>query len=154
MKKRILLIIISLMAISLVNCALLKQVQQRIAVKNCRFNFTGARAHTFSLTGFTVDLNIRATNPNNIDVITDRIDLMLYINDRQTVSARFKGTTIPTNKSKALSTVIQIPYTTAGMAIIDILKSKKPVSYRLEGTVHLDTKLGTFSFPVTLYRNQ
>jgi hypothetical protein len=150
--KRILLL--SLVCISLFSCSLLESIQQRIAVKNCQWDFVEAAAHSFSLTDMKVDLKISAMNPNQVEVVIDRLDLMLFINERQTVKADFAGTSININQTKTLTTTLTVPYITVGMAIIDILRKNQPVKYRLDGTVYIDTRLGTFSFPITIYENQ
>jgi len=146
--------VIFLVALTVSSCALLQFFEQRIAVRNCKWDFVDARAHSFGLTNMKVDLQISAMNPNTVDVVIDRLDLMLFINDRQTVKADFAGTTIGINRTKTLTTTLTLPYVTVGMAIIDIIRKKQPVKYRLDGTVYINTRIGTFSFPVTIYESK
>ena len=101
-----------------------------------------------------LDLNIRVTNPNPISVIIDQLDLLLFINDRETLTANLGGSTIQTNQSQTLTTTLRIPYVKVGMAIIDIIRRKEKVTYKLDGNVYLNSAYGTFRFPVTIYKNQ
>jgi LEA14-like dessication related protein len=135
-------------------CAVMEQIQQRLAVKNCKFHLANARTHSFSLYDMLVDLDIVVTNPNPISVIIDKLDLLLFINDRETLAANLGGSTIQTNASSTLTTTLRIPYIKVGMAIIDIIRRKEKVTYKLDGNVYLNSAYGTFRFPVTIYKSQ
>ena len=81
-------------------------------------------------------------------------DLLLFINDRETLAANLGGSTIQTNESSTLTTTLRIPYIKVGMAIINIIRRKEKVRYKLDGNVHLNSAYGTFTFPVTIYKSQ
>jgi LEA14-like dessication related protein len=135
-------------------CALLQQIEQRVAIKNCTFKLTNAQARNFTLTDMSVDLNIAVQNPNTVTVTIDKLDLILLVNDRQTVKAFFSGQSIDPQQTKALTTTVVIPYTTVGMAIIDMLRKNEPVRYRLDGEIYLNTPIGMINFPVTIYESK
>jgi LEA14-like dessication related protein len=138
----------------LTGCAVMEQIQQRLAIQNCKFRLDNVRAHGFSLTDMEVELDIGVTNPNPISVIIDKLDLLLFINNRETLSANFGGRTINTNENIILTTSLRIPYLKVGMAIIDIIKRKEKVNYKLEGGVYINSAYGSFRFPVTIYKSQ
>lgn len=154
--KRVLIITImaAVLLAGMTGCAVMEQIQQRLAIQNCKFRLENVRAHSFSLTDMSIDLDIGVTNPNPISVIIDKLDLMLFINDRETLNANFGGRTINTNESITLNTSLRLPYLQVGMAIVDIIKRKEKVNYKLEGGVHLNSAYGTFRFPVTIYKSK
>jgi LEA14-like dessication related protein len=129
-------------------------VQQRLAIKNCTFKLVNAQARNFTLTDMSVDLKLAAYNPNPINVAIDRLDLTLLINDQRTVKANFSGTTITAQQSQYLTTTVVVPYMSAGMAIIEILRKNEPVRYRLDGDIYMNTPIGMINFPVTIYESK
>jgi LEA14-like dessication related protein len=151
MKKRIFIAGAAAALMLLGACAFL---QQRLAVRNCTFKLVEARAGSFTFTDMAVNLNIAVYNPNPIAVAIDKLDLILLINDHRTVKAVFSGQSINPQATKNLTTTVTIPYMTAGMAIIEILKKNQPVRYRLDGEIFLNTPIGMVNFPVTIYESK
>lgn len=154
MKKTFAVTTLVVLIASLTGCAVMEQIQQRLAVQNCKFKLANVRAHSFSFSDMVVDLDVAVTNPNPISVIIDKLDLLLFINDRETLTANFGGSTINTQQSITLTTSLRIPYLKVGMAIIDIIKRKEKVNYKLEGGVYINSAYGSFRFPVTIYKSQ
>jgi hypothetical protein len=65
MKRTVVAAIIMVVILTgLTGCAVMEQIQQRLAVKNCEFHLANARTHSFSLSDMLVDLDIVVTNPN------------------------------------------------------------------------------------------
>ncbi|MCK4766600.1 MAG: LEA type 2 family protein [Candidatus Aminicenantes bacterium] len=154
MKKKIAgMVVVMLVLAGSSGCALLEQVQQRLAVQNCKFHFVDARAHSFSLTDLSIDLHLKVTNPNPISVIIDKLDLLFFINERETVTAAFGGGTIKTDEAITMNTTVRIPILKVGMMLVDIIRKKKKVTYKLEGDVYVNTSVGTFRFPVTILKS-
>ena len=128
-------------------------MRQRMAIKNCQFDLINARIQSFSTLNMLVDIEIQVVNPNPITVIMDQLNLLLYINDRRTLTTAFRGTRIQPGDTHVLTTTMRIPYLRVGFAIVDILKNKRGVTYRLDGHVLLNSGFGTFRFPVNIYKS-
>lgn len=155
MKKTVAVtLIVFAMLVGSSGCSVMEQIQQRLAIQNCKFNLVNARAHSFSFADMLVDLDIAVSNPNPIAVIIDKLDLLLFINDRETLSAGFGGDSIQTNETRTLTTTLRIPYLKVGMALVDIIRRQENVRYRLDGYVNINSAYGVFRFPVTIYKNQ
>ena len=48
---------------------------------------------------------------------------------------------------------LRIPILKVGMMLVDIIRKKKKVTYKLEGDVYVNTSVGTFRFPVTILKS-
>ena len=85
-----------------------------------------------------------------MDVVIDRLEYNFLINDKKVFSGTTaKGLKIPKGGSKNLSTQINLNYRDLGNALWDAIK-KKRAKYSLKGRAHIDTPLGSFSYPVEL----
>ena len=153
MKVTVKMIAAVLLAGVMMNCVMVDQIQQRMALRNCQFDLVNVRPHSFSVMNMLLDLELQIINPNTIRVIMDRLDLLLYITGRRPLTAAFGGARIEPGDSRILTTTLRIPYLRVGMAVVDMMRSEEEVTYRLDGQVYLNSAWGTFRFPVTLYRS-
>jgi LEA14-like dessication related protein len=137
---------------SLIVCSC-SYLNQRLYVKNCTFSLTQVDIQKFGLTGVTLGLYLTITNPNTIEVRIDKMDVDLYIENKKTIRVAFNPAAIEPKKSKKVRAALVIPYSAVGMTIIDDLKNKGKISYRLAGNITMNTPLGAVSFPVTISEN-
>jgi LEA14-like dessication related protein len=128
-------------------------LEQRLAVKNCKFELSRVEIRKFSLTGLTLGLYIAITNPNSIEVNIDKMDLDFYIEDTKTIKGLFEPVSIQPKKTMTVSAAVFIPYSIVGMSLVNDMKSKGKINYKLVGTVFIDTQVGVMSFPVTIMQN-
>ena len=149
------LAVVLILFTSMTGCSFL---QSRMAVKNCNFTFVDAQP-ILSLKDIMkkqlrVDIKVNIENTNPIKVVIDKLDLLLYINGKDTLQSNFAGVEIEKGQSKVVSTQLVIPFSKVGSGIIDVIKSKGEVEYKLVGKVYIKTPIGTFNFPVTIYKKK
>ena len=149
MKKALTVALILLISRSLA-CSYL---DQRLSANKCKFNIISIDIRDFSLTGMTIGLSVDITNPNKIDVVIDKMVLDLYIEDIKTVNVTFNEVTIPPKKTKTVNADLAIPYSIMGMSLIDEIKNKGRIQYRLSGIAYMNTRLGVVTYPVTISKN-
>jgi LEA14-like dessication related protein len=128
-------------------------IKQRISANECKFTIVSIDIRSFSLTGITLGLSVNITNPNKIDVVIDKMVLDLYIKDTKTVNVTFNEVTIAPKNTKTVSADLVIPYSIIGMSMIDEMKNKGEIQYRLAGMAYMNTRLGVVKYPVTISRN-
>jgi len=139
--------------VTLFNVLACTSLQQRLSLKNCKFALTQVDIRGFTFSDMTLGLLITVTNPNALDVKIDKMNLDLYIEDQKTVKVTFDPVTIQSHKTKTVTAALVIPYYMIGMPVIQGIKNKAEINYKLAGTVTLDTFLGAISFPVTILKN-
>lgn len=150
--KKAFLILMSLTILA--GCSFL---QERLAVKNCKFSFVSARP-MLSVTDMLqrrlrVKLRIRIKNPNKGKATIDNLDLMLYLEGRKTVTASFPGVSIPAGGIRTVSSTVTVPFSAAGNAVVATVKKKGQIRYRLAGKVYVKTPLGKTSFQVDIAKS-
>lgn len=128
-------------------------IDQRLSVNKCKFTIVSIEIRSFSLTGMTLGLSVDIANPNKIDVVIDKMVLDLYIKNIKTVNVTFNEVTIPSKKTKTVNADLGIPYSIIGMSMIDEIKNKREIPYRLAGIAYMSTRLGVVKYPVTLSMN-
>ncbi|OHD65448.1 MAG: hypothetical protein A2176_12985 [Spirochaetes bacterium RBG_13_51_14] len=144
------LLFLMIVIISMASCTSLKQ---RLSIKKCTFKLADVNIGTVSLSDMTMGLRVAIVNPNDIEVIMDRMDLDLYIGDVKTVNIVFNGVTIPPRQTKTVNAMLTIPYKIMGMSAAGIAGRSGDIQYRLSGTVSMSTLLGVVRFPVTISKN-
>jgi LEA14-like dessication related protein len=101
----------------------------------------------------TIGLSVNITNPNKIDAVIDKMVLDLYIEDVKTVNVMFNEVTIPPKKTKTVNADVAIPYSIMGISVIDEMKNKEKIQYRLAGIAYMNTRLGVVKYPVTISKD-
>jgi hypothetical protein len=142
--------VIIIYALTVHSCSYLNQ---RLYVKNCTFSLTQVDIRKFGLTDVTLGLYMTITNPNTIEVKIDKMDVDLYIENKKTIRVTFNPAAIEPKKSKKVIASLVIPYNAVGITLIDDLKNKGKINYRLVGDVTMNTPVGAVSFPVTISEN-
>jgi len=105
----------------------------------------------YTLSDMTLKLDIMATNPNDIDAVIDRLDYSFYINEENAANGTTaKRVTVKAGGEKTISTNLTINYLNLGAAILKAVQEKR-ADYKIEGTVYIDTQIGSISFPIELF---
>ncbi len=126
---------------------------QRLKIRDCKFSLVKVDIQKFGLTALTLRLDIKITNPNTIEVKIDKMDLDLYIEDKKTIAVTISSVAVESGQAKIVPAALQIPYSAIGMTIIDNLKGKTKINYKLMGTVTIHTPLGEVLVPATVSEN-
>ena len=64
------------LVILLVSCS---AVQERLAIKECKFELMSVKPYAFTFNNFKLDFNINVDNPNNVDAVLDKLKYTLYV---------------------------------------------------------------------------
>ena len=102
----------------------------------------------------TISLTITISNPNDKDVVMDRMDLDFYIDNKKTVNVQFDEVIIPKGQAKRVDAAVSIPYSTLGMSLSGAMTKKGIIHYRLSGYIYIKTRTGYMRFPVTVFKNE
>ncbi len=139
-----------LIIVFLLSCA---AVQERLAIKECKFSLISVKPYDFDFNDFKVEFRIDATNPNKIDAVLDKLKYTLYANDKGLISGSTgKGIKIPAKGTNSFSTTITLGYTELGEALISAIRSGK-AEYKVKATAYIQTIIGEISYPVEISLN-
>jgi len=133
-------------AIAGVGCARL--LQERAGMRNAKYALQSVRLASIGLTGADVAVTLGVTNPNEIDAVLDALDFRLFVNDRHIADgATDAELRVPPGEERELPIRVRVDYGDVP-GIARLLRSEQARTWRVEGTAHYDTVLGTFDFPV------
>jgi len=145
MKMRIFLLLFS--AVFVLSTACSGFVDRRKELKNCDFNISSARIENLGLTSLTLKLTLDIYNPNRIDVVLDKLDVAIWINDIYVgKSINEEKMEIKTGESKDVPVVFHIEYAGVYKVFKDI-KNKEKLKYQFKGQVYFSTIFGDITFP-------
>jgi len=137
-----------LVPFALCSCALLSDVLQAAFVKPT-LTFKTARLSNLSLEALTLDTVWQLDNPNSVGISLARADYQLTVEGKQVVAgAPPSGLTIPANGSTELTFPASIKLTDIFPLAAD-LATKDFATYRVAGTVGIDTPIGVLDFPLS-----
>lgn len=143
MKRVCLLLII----VFLLSCT---AVQERLAIKECKFSFISVKPYDFTFNNLKLDFNINVNNPNKIDAVLDKLKYTLYANDNMLISGTTgKGIKISAKGSNSFVTTITLEYSKLGETLISAIRLGK-AEYRVEATAYIQTIIGEISYPVKI----
>lgn len=149
LRKKVIFAVIVMTTVSIVSCTYMKQ---RLALKKCNFTIVSIEIQKFSLSGMTIGLCLGITNPNPIDVVIDKMDLDLYIENIKTIHVIFDAETIPSKHYKTTKAEVDVPFKTIGISGI-AMKNGEKLRYKLSGMVYMNTSAGIIKFPVTISKS-
>lgn len=126
------------------------EIMKRMAVKELKFSLIGVSLIDYNFTDMTLKVDIKATNPNDIDAVIDRLEYVFFINKKNAADGTtLKKVTVKAGKKKTFSTELTINYLSLGAAILEAVQQKK-ADYKIEGKAYVDTQIGSIAFPVSL----
>lgn len=143
-------ICLSLIIVFLLLCT---AVQERLAIKECKFSLVSVKPYDFTFNNLKLDFNINANNPNKIDAVLDKLKYTLYANNNGLISGTTgKGIKIPAKGSNSFVTTITLEYSELGEALISAIRLGK-AEYRVKATAYIQTIIGEISYPVEITLN-
>ena len=143
-------ICLSLIIVFLLLCT---AVQERLAIKECKFSLVSVKPYDFTFNNLKLDFNINANNPNKIDAVLDKLKYTLYANNNGLISGTTgKGIKIPAKGSNSFVTTITLEYSELGEALISAIRLGK-AEYRVKATAYIQTIIGEISSPVEITLN-
>jgi len=143
MKRVCLLLII----VFLLSCT---AVQERLAIKECKFSFISVKPYDFTFNNLKLDFNINVNNPNKIDAVLDKLKYTLYANDNMLISGTTgKGIKISAKGSNSFVTTITLEYSKLGETLISAIRLGK-AEYLVKATAYIQTIIGEISYPVKI----
>lgn len=143
MKRICLLLII----VFLLSCT---AVQERLAIKECKFSLISVKPYDFTFNNFKLDFKINCDNPNKIDAVLDKLKYTLYADDKGLISGSTgKGVKISAKGSNSFVTTITLEYSKLGETLISAIRLGK-VEYRVKATAYIQTIIGEISYPVEM----
>lgn len=128
-------------------------LQERLAIKECKFALVSVKPHSFTFSNLKVDFAIKVDNPNSIDAVLDKFVYTFYANNTDV----FSGTTgktvnIKAKKSETFTTTILLEYSNVGQALAEAMKVGS-AAYRIDARAYVSTVLGEISYPVDIELN-
>jgi LEA14-like dessication related protein len=125
-------------------------LQERLAIKECKFALVSVRPHTFTFSNLKVDFDIKVDNPNSVDAVLDKLVYTFFANNTEV----FSGTTgktvnIKAKKSEQFTTSITLEYSKIGQALAEAMKLGS-AAYRIDARAYISTIIGEISYPVSI----
>lgn len=117
-------------------------------MRNADYALRSVRLASVGLTGADVAVTLGVTNDNEIAAVLDALEFALYVNDRHIADgATDAQLRVPPGESRDLPIRVRVDYA-AVPGIARLLRGEQARTWRVAGTAHYDTVLGTFDFPV------
>lgn len=128
-----------------------KFVDQRKAVKDCKFELKDVEVRDISLTDADLLVTLAVTNPNDLEVVVDRFSYKLW-SDKHLIAEGWHRTTdkIPAGETRDLALTMHAPLKGLGKGVLDQLRNRAGVTYTLQATVYLKTVVGELEIPITV----
>ena len=128
-------------------CALLGELLAA-AFQQPTFRFKNVALHDASFEGIGLDTVWQLDNPNTVALSLASVDYALFVDDKQVVAgAPPTGLHIPANGSTDLTFPAQVKFLDIVPAI-ETLLTKDEATWRVEGTLGIETPLGIIKFPL------
>jgi len=139
------ILIAGIVTLSLQGCAFL---QQRLAVKDLQLDFQSVSVKALTLDKIDLEVALEAFNPNDVEAVIDRLDYVIYIEDRRAMSGytdeEYRISPHGTKVIKLNSTIRLVDLPDVFLAIKEAAK-KSSVKTTADVKVHVKTLLGTFT---------
>ena len=125
-------------------------VQERLAIKECKFALTSVTPYAFTFNNFKLDFDIKVDNPNKIDAVLDKLQYTLYADESSLISGTTgKGLKVPANSSNNFITTITLKYSTLGEVLTSAIRLGN-ASYKVKATAYINTLIGEISYPIEI----
>jgi len=131
-----------------------KTIDQRKAVKDCKFGLENVSIEGISLQDVHLRVDLITANPNDIKVIVDRFDYSLFVEDDILVSTgehKEKIEIEPQQKGRLEIDMI-INSQEVGKALLASILAGD-AQFLLVGTIHIETWIGTIDYPLEMEFN-
>lgn len=125
-------------------------VQERLAIKECKFYLIAVKPYAFTFNNFKLDFNINVDNPNKIDAVLDKLQYRLYADESELISGTTgKGLKIPAKGSNSFITTVTLQYSKLGEVLTSAIRLGK-AEYKVKATAYIETLIGEISYPVEI----
>ena len=144
--KRLLLTLVAT-SILFSGCALLTELLTT-AFQKPTLRFKNVALHNATLAGINLDTVWQLDNPNTVGISLATVDYALFIDGHQVAAgAPQRGLQIPASGSTELTFPAEIKFADIAPAI-ETLLTKDSATWRVEGTIGVDTPIGIVAFPL------
>lgn len=125
--------------------------RKRDNLKNCKFTFEDVAFETLGLTEIKFRLKMGLENPNEEEVVLDRMDFEVLAENREIARGQQKdGTVIGPNEKKP----VEISFTTSplklGAGLLSTITTLGRADWRVKGTAYVDFLLKEVAVPFDL----
>ena len=128
-------------------CALLTELLTEVFQKPT-LRFKNVALHNASLAGIALDTVWQLDNPNTVGLSLATLDYALFVDGKQVVAGTpQKGVQIPASGSTDLTFPAEIKFLDIVPAL-ETLLTKDTATWRVEGSIGVDTPIGIVSFPL------
>jgi LEA14-like dessication related protein len=139
------------LAVVLITSCGCKMIEQRKAIKDCKFDLENVEVKDISLTDITLTAYVGIENPNDDQVILDRIDFTLYSDKTKLADGSHKKQVkIQPGTRKVTPVAVKAPLKNLGAGLLGAVTKSGDVTYTMTGTVYIDTWIGTIEYPLKI----
>ena len=148
MTRRSAQILICLAILGTVGCAIR---QARENLRNCEFDLEGLHLLGYSLTAVELQIDVGIRNPNETEVILDRMDFKVFADGDEIGTGQNEGRTeIAPGDRAVVPLKLNATLGTLGSALFRSLTAGRAIQLRVQGTAYVETILGELPVPFTI----
>ena len=147
MTRRSAQILICLALLGSVSCAIR---QARENLRNCEFDLEGLQLLGYSLSAVQLQVNVGIRNPNESEVVLDRMDFKVFAEGDEIGTGQNEGRTeIAPGQRAVVPLRVNATLGALGTALFRSLRGGA-IQLRVEGTAYIETILGELPVPFTI----
>lgn len=150
--KKLISIVLALMFVS--SCTLFKPHERRVCFANCQFRIVGVQAVEYNriedYDKLTVILKVAVQNPNEMEVMLERMRYTVFIDNESMVSTTTDLTAIiPAGGVTEFSLPTEMSVRELGQDRLAEIQAYE-VAYQITGSASYTSNLGDFHHPITV----
>lgn len=125
--------------------------RKRDNLKNCKFTFEDVTFETLGLTEIKFRLKLGLENPNEEEVVLDRMDFEVLAEKREIAKGQQKdGTVIGPKEKKPIEIAFATSPMKLGAGLLTTITTLGKADWRVKGTAYVDILLTEMSVPFDL----
>ena len=145
-------IVVGAAIIGIVLLNIVVEVEQRKALENIQVEFADVSIQGIGLTGVNLEVALDMYNPNDVTATLDRSEYELWFNENHLGKGSIdEKTDIPPFTSRLVHSEFNMSYAEVGNTIVSALTEEEH-TWRIQGTAHYDSILGTIDIPFDIVR--
>lgn len=145
-------IVVGAAIIGIVLLNIVVEVEQRKALENIQVEFADVSIQDIGLTGVNLEVALDMYNPNDVTATLDRSEYELWFNENHLGKGSIEEKTdIPPFTSRLVRSEFNMSYAEVGNTIVSALTEEEH-TWRIQGTAHYDSILGTIDIPFDIVR--
>jgi LEA14-like dessication related protein len=139
------------LAVLLITSCGCKMIEQRKAIKECKFDLEKVEVKDVTLKDVSLIAYVGIENPNDDQVILDRIDFTLYSDKTKLADGSHrKQLKIQPGTREVTPVTVKAPLKNLGAGLLAAVTKSGDVTYTMTGTVYIDTWIGTIEYPLKI----